>query len=191
VAGRAAVSDSLGGAPGKDAAFFVPAVVTDAPVDALVWNEETFGPVLPVMRVGDADEAVARANASPFGLSASVWSRNRRRARAVARRLAAGSVMINDAASIGGIADVPHGGVRASGIGKSHGAAGIEECVRVKAIVEDRFARWRQPWWFGYTPRLTSALDGFARFAQGRSLLERLRAVPVVLRLMFRPDRPV
>jgi acyl-CoA reductase-like NAD-dependent aldehyde dehydrogenase len=175
--------------PVNDARFLAPALLTDVPPDARVMTEETFGPLLPIVRVRDEDEAVARANGGDFGLSSSVWSRDRSRALRVARRIEAGTVMINDAVSVAGMADVPHGGVKASGFGRSHGRHGLEECVRVKAIVDDRFTYWRQPWWFGYSPNGVQDVDGYARATHGRTLRERLSGLLPMLRLVFRPQR--
>lgn len=174
-----------------DTLCFAPTLLTDVPPDARVLTEETFGPVLPIVRVRSEDEAVERANSSDFGLSASIWSRSRTRALRVASRLEAGTVMINDAGSVAGMADVPHGGVKSSGSGRSHGRHGLEECVRVKAIVDDRFTRWRQPWWFGYSAEGLQDMDGYARATHGRTLRERLSGLLPMLRLVFRPRRPL
>ena len=169
----------------------VPTVLTDAPPHARVLREETFGPLLPILSVRDAEEAVERANDTAFGLSASVWSRDRARALGVARRLCAGTVMINDSATVAGMPDIPHGGVKASGTGRAHGMAGLEECVRPRATIDDRFTSWRQAWWFGYSPRSTANFDSFIRLAHGRSLRVRFGGIAGSLRLLFRPDRPV
>lgn len=168
-----------------------PTLLLDVPDEARVLHEEAFGPLLPVLRVRDEDEAVRRANASPFGLSASVWSRDRAHARRVAARLDAGTVVINDTTLVAGMAEVPHGGVKASGHGRSHGALGLEECVRTRTIVDDRFTGWRQGWWFGYGPDAESRADAYVRLAHGRSLLERVRGIPRTLALLLRPERPV
>jgi succinate-semialdehyde dehydrogenase/glutarate-semialdehyde dehydrogenase len=184
------------GAPGNpgaldSACFFAPTVLLNVPLDARAMSEETFGPLLPVVRVRDADEAVALANAGTFGLAASIWSRDTARATKLAERIDAGSVSVNDAIVTAGIADVPHGGVKHSGIGRTHGMAGLEECVRTKAIVLDRFPRWRQAWWFGYSPQHMAGIDAYVRLAHGSGTLERLRALPAFLRLLFAPARPV
>jgi hypothetical protein len=141
--------------------------------------------------VRDADHAIALANASDFGLSASIWSGNTARAARLAERIEAGSVAINDAITVAGMADVPHGGVKLSGHGRSHGLAGLEECVRTKTIVADQFPRWRQAWWFGYGAGYAARIDAFVRFAHGSTLRERLGAIPDVLKLLFSPSRPV
>ena len=150
--------------------FFPPTVLANVPSDARVLREETFGPLLPVVRVEDAEEAIALANASEFGLSASIWSRDTARAARMAQRIEAGSVVINDTVVAAGMVDVPHGGVKQSGIGRTHGRAGLEECVRTKAIVIDRFASWRQAWWFGY-----SGAEARDRAAHRRSRDRRVR----------------
>ncbi len=163
---------------------FAPTLLVDVPDEALVLREETFGPLLPIIRVRDEDEAVARANASEFGLSASVWTRDAERGRRVAARLEAGTVVINDAVVVAGMADVPHGGVKASGTGRSHGEEGLLECVRTKAIVEDRLPTRTQPWWFGYGGARAQNMDAFARLAHGRSWGERLGGLAGTLRLL-------
>jgi aldehyde dehydrogenase (NAD+) len=134
---------------------------------------------------------VTRANASPFGLSASVWSRSSERAARVAERLTAGSVSINDVIVTAGMVDVPHGGVGASGFGRSHGVQGLEECVRTKTIVIDRVATWRQGWWFGYSRAHAEGVDAFVRVAHSPRLAERLLALPRFLSFLFRPTRPL
>ncbi len=187
VAARAPLPDSVP----VGSSYFAPTVLVDVPVEARVMREETFGPLLPVVKVRDADEAVALANASPFGLAASVWSRDTARAAGLAERLEAGAVAINDAIVVAGMADVPHGGVKHSGMGRTHGMAGLEECVRTKATVVDPFSSWRQAWWFGYSHEQAAGLDAYVRLVHSPRLLERVRALPAFVRLVFRPTRPL
>lgn len=170
-------------APAGD--FFPPTVLTGITDDMKVMQEETFGPLLPVIKVRDAEEAIRRANASPFGLSASVWTRDRARGASIARQLEAGTVMINDASSVVGAPHVAYGGVKQSGIGRAHGVAGLEACVRSTAIADDLFTRWRQPWWYHYGPKRLAQIDDYATFAHGSSLWARLKAIPGVLKLVF------
>lgn len=165
--------------------FFPPTLLTDVRDGMQVLDEETFGPLLPVVPVRDADEAVARANASSYGLSASVWTRDRAAGLAVARRLEAGTVLINDAITVVGMPDVPYGGVKRSGLGRLHGEAGLEECVHSAAIVDDRFATWHQPWWFGYGPRHLAHIEAYQRFAHGRGILERLSGLGGTIRMLL------
>jgi acyl-CoA reductase-like NAD-dependent aldehyde dehydrogenase len=121
--------------PGR---FFAPTLIVDATPEMDVMREETFGPVLPVMRVADAEEALRVANASPMGLSGSVWSGDAGRAVALARRLDAGSVCINDALVNYFIVEAPLGGIKASGMGFRHGPEGLRQFCRIETIVEDR-----------------------------------------------------
>lgn len=165
--------------------FFPPTVLADVRPDARVLREETFGPLLPVVRVRDADEAVRLANASVFGLSASVWTRDAAVGRRVADRLQAGTVVINDSVIVAGMAEVPHGGVKESGMGRSHGTAGLLECVRTKTVVTDRLAGVAQPWWFRGAPGArAAAIEGFARLAHGHGARERLGGLAGTIRLL-------
>ncbi len=102
-----------------------------------LMQEETFGPVLPVAPFDSDDEAIRLANDSDFGLAASVWTRNRRRGEAMATRIKAGTVMINDMISCFGIAEAPHGGFKQSGIGRTHGEMGLQEMVQMKYVDVD------------------------------------------------------
>ena len=190
VARGAAVVATAAAAVGSGS-FFPPTVLSNLPSDARVLREETFGPLLPVVRVEDAEEAIALANASDFGLSASIWSRDTARAARIAQRIEAGSVVINDAVVAAGMVDVPHGGVKQSGIGRTHGKAGLEECVRSKAIIIDRFSSWRQAWWFGYSAAHEAGIDAYVRVAHSRSVVEKILALPKFLRFIFKPHRPV
>jgi len=192
VAARADLPSAGVAAPGTSAAsaaspngFFPPTVLTGVTDEMKVMQEETFGPLLPVIKVRDAEEAIRRANASPFGLSASVWTRDRARGAAIARRLEAGTVMINDASSVVGAPHVPYGGVKQSGIGRAHGIAGLEACVRSTAIADDLFTSWRQPWWYHYGPKRLAQINDYATFAHGSSWWARLKAIPGVLKLVF------
>jgi len=137
--------------------FYAPTVLADVNHQMLIMREETFGPVLPIMPFDTDAEAVRLANDSEYGLAASVWSRNRARGEATARQLNAGTVMINDAVSCFGISEAPHGGVKASGIGRTHGRFGLEEMVRVKYVDSDLLPRMKKPWWYGYGSKLTGA----------------------------------
>jgi acyl-CoA reductase-like NAD-dependent aldehyde dehydrogenase len=118
--------------------FFSPTLLTQVPADARVAVEETFAPVLPIVRVRDAEEALRIANASPLGLSGSVWTRDRARGRALARRLQAGSVCVNDVLTNYFIVEAPLGGTKGSGLGVRHGPEGLLQFCRLETIVEDR-----------------------------------------------------
>lgn len=191
LAGGARLAGHSGVTGGGHGAFFPPALLVDLAPTARVLHEETFGPLLPVVRVRDAEEAITLANASAFGLSASVWTRDRARGRAIASRLQAGSVALNDVALVAGMAEVPHGGMKASGQGRAHGLEGLRECVRTRTVVDDILPSRRQPWWFGYAASTLRGSDAYARLAHGRSVRERLSGVAGTLTLLLRPERPI
>ncbi|MEP7359067.1 MAG: aldehyde dehydrogenase family protein, partial [Anaerolineales bacterium] len=115
--------------------FYEPTVLVDVTADMLVMREETFGPILPIVSVASEAEAVRLANDSPFGLSASVWSRDPGHAKAVADQLQTGSVIINDTLAHFGVPQLPFGGVKESGFGRIHGKAGLLQFTQPRAMV--------------------------------------------------------
>jgi acyl-CoA reductase-like NAD-dependent aldehyde dehydrogenase len=131
---------------------FMPCMVlTDVNHDMLAMKDETFGPIVGVMPFNTIDEAVALANNSNLGLNGSVWSKNVKKARQVARRIMAGGVMINDHLMSHGLAETPWGGFKESGIGRTHGDIGFAEMTQQQVIVDDilsavPFVR-RNFWW--------------------------------------------
>ena len=149
-------------------------------------REETFGPVLPVAAFDSDDEAIRLANDSEYGLAASVWTRDAKRGERLARRIHAGTVMVNDVISCFGISEAPHGGVKASGVGRTHGRFGLEEMVRVKYLDMDRMPGMKKVWWYGYGERFAQQMEGFLDFQFARGLGERLggalRAIGAVTR---------
>jgi aldehyde dehydrogenase (NAD+) len=137
---------------------FHPTILTEVPADTRVLQEETFGPLLPVIRVKDAEEAVRRANETPFGLCASVWTGDRRRGERLARRLKAGGVSVNDSLATYAVSSLPFGGVGESGYGRSRGIEGLAEVTRTRSIVVDRLGLRREIWWFPYSRSSETAL---------------------------------
>jgi acyl-CoA reductase-like NAD-dependent aldehyde dehydrogenase len=144
--------------------FLEPTVVTNVDHSMKVMREETFGPVIAIQAVKSAEEAIRLSNDSEFGLSASVWTKDSAMGRDVARRIRAGSVMVNDVASYYGIAEAPHGGRGASGWGRSHSRFGLLEMVQVKYVDVDLLPRTPKAWWFGYSENLAAAADSFVDF---------------------------
>jgi acyl-CoA reductase-like NAD-dependent aldehyde dehydrogenase len=141
-----------------------PTVLTDVDPEASLLREETFGPILPIVRVKDGEEALEKANETPFGLSASVWTRDRGRGVALARRIRAGAVSVNDALVHFGVPALPFGGVGESGFGRSHGVEGLKEVTRSRGVVVDRLGLAREPWWFPYSRSKERLLRGALLF---------------------------
>jgi acyl-CoA reductase-like NAD-dependent aldehyde dehydrogenase len=118
--------------------FFEPTLLVNVTSDMAVMNEETFGPLLPIMVVKNADEALALTNASPLGLSGSVWSGDVPRAREIARRIESGSVCVNDVLVNYLGVQAPLGGIKASGLGFRHGREGLQQFCRIETVVDDQ-----------------------------------------------------
>jgi acyl-CoA reductase-like NAD-dependent aldehyde dehydrogenase len=180
-----------GGHPRPDLGpcFFEPTVITAVNHSMALMRDETFGPVLAIQVVDSAAEAVALANDSRFGLSASVWTDGSEQGRQVARQLHVGSVMVNDVASYFAIAEAPHGGRGASGWGRTHSRIGLAELVQVKYIDVDRLPRSPKPWWFGYDAALNGAAGRFLGFLFAPRWLDRWRSARGAARTVFRGHR--
>ncbi|HZR33359.1 MAG TPA: aldehyde dehydrogenase family protein [Terriglobales bacterium] len=148
--------------------FYAPTVIADVNHQMAVMREETFGPVLPVMPFHSDEEAVSLANDSEFGLAASIWTRDRARGERLAKRIHTGTVMVNDVLSCFGISESPHGGMKASGLGHTHGRLGMEEMVRTKYVDSDMLPRLRKVWWYGYGPKFNRQMEGFLDFLFAR-----------------------
>jgi acyl-CoA reductase-like NAD-dependent aldehyde dehydrogenase len=145
--GRRVASDAGGD-------FYEPTLVAGVDHSMRMMKEETFGPMLGLMVVKDADEAVQLANDSAFGLSASVWTRDIERGIQLAQRLQTGNVCVNDCILSAGVLSLPFGGVKQSGVGARHGGADglLQFCVRQSVMIEPR-DRKRESAWFPYHPK--------------------------------------
>ncbi len=129
-----------GGHARKDGGrFYEPTVLVDVDHSMTCMTEETFGPTVPVMKVADAEEAVRLANDSQYGLAASVWTKDAARGEAIARRIEAGAVCVNDAQLNYLAFELPMGGWKASGLGARHGAGGIRKYCRQQSLLVTRF----------------------------------------------------
>ncbi|NRQ32924.1 aldehyde dehydrogenase family protein [Nonomuraea sp. NN258] len=129
-----------GGQDAVKAPYVDPVIVEDVPEDSPAVREETFGPTITVRRTTDAQEALELANASAYGLAGTIFSRNARRAMELARLMRTGMTAINSVISFAGVPALPFGGVGDSGFGRIHGADGLREFARPKAISRQRFA---------------------------------------------------
>jgi acyl-CoA reductase-like NAD-dependent aldehyde dehydrogenase len=139
-----------GGRQAPGSSVFMPTLLVDVNPSMDVVSVESFGPLLPVLPFDGDDEAVALANASRYGLFASVWTRDSARGIRIARRLHASGVSITDVLSHYAVAGLPMGGVGESGFGRRRGLEGLEEMTRTRTMLVDRGGRSREPWWFPY-----------------------------------------
>ena len=153
--------------------FYPPTVVVDVDHTMTLMREETFGPVLPIMTVDSLDEAIRLANDSPYGLTASGWTRNEETARRLQRELVAGVVSINDHSSSFAEPQAPWGGFKWSGIGRIHGASGLREMVQPKYVSRDR-GRGAELWWYPYDAEYAGLISGVAPALYAKSLPRRL-----------------
>ncbi|HXV81880.1 MAG TPA: aldehyde dehydrogenase family protein, partial [Candidatus Binatia bacterium] len=143
--------------------YYEPTVLVDVNHDMAVIQEETFGPVLPIIKVRNAEEAVRLANDSRYGLDACIFTRDKEKARRMADQLIAGSVCINDALVNYIIADTPMGGVKESGFSRRHGAEGIRKYCYQKSIVIDRFGQKSEFPWFPASKKKTQQVRRMIR----------------------------
>ena len=127
----------IGGRDSVKAPYVEPTIILDVPENSTAITEETFGPTLVINRVKSVDEAIARSNASAYGLGASVWSR--RDGRKIAAQLDCGMVSINSVIAFAAIATVPFGGVKDSGYGRIHGPEGLIEFTYPRTVVKELF----------------------------------------------------
>jgi acyl-CoA reductase-like NAD-dependent aldehyde dehydrogenase len=166
--------------------FYTPTVLADVTHEMRIMREETFGPVLPIMAFESDEEALRLANDTEYGLAASVWTRERARGERMARRIQAGTVMVNDVVSCFGISEAPHGGVKSSGVGRSHGRLGLEEMVRLKYLDVDRMPGMKKVWWYSYGANFARQMEGFLDMQFARGLGARLRGAMRSIGVMWR-----
>ncbi len=142
--------------PGLPGAFFAPVVLSGAGPEARLWREHAPGPILAVLEASSESDAIRLANASPFGLGASVWTQDRFKGQRVARELQAGMVWMNDHLVARSAPQVPWGGVKGSGFGRARGAVALRTCAEPKVVTWDP-SFGRPAWWFPYDETLVRA----------------------------------
>ena len=161
--------------------YFEPTVLVDVTHDMLVMQEETFGPLLPIMKVADEREAIRRANDCAFGLGASIWSADLARARRVAAQIQASSVIINDTIAQFAVPELPFGGIKDSGFGRTHGREGLQQFTTPYSyLVGAPPYRWdvatlaRQPGRYGLISALLNLLFGVTLKQRAQPVVEGL-----------------
>ncbi len=156
--------------------FYPPTVLTSVDHSMAIMRDETFGPVLPIMRVKSIDEAIRLANDSPYGLTASGWTTSETTAARLERELQAGVVTINDHVYTFSEPTSPWGGIKASGIGRTHGALGLLEMTQPKYVARD-MSRGGEVWWYPYGPEFKAMMAGALETFHGSFFVTRLFAL--------------
>jgi succinate-semialdehyde dehydrogenase/glutarate-semialdehyde dehydrogenase len=169
--------------------FYEPTVMVDVNHNMEVMSEETFGPVLPIVIVENDEEAIKRANDSKFGLSAAIWTKNLKHGEKIARELKAGSITINDSLYHFGISDVPIGGVKESGFGRTHAKEGLLEMVNTKYVGIDARTWEHKLYWYGYNQSLYDAMKAAVKFLYSKNIIERIKSLKNLLPHLIRRDR--
>jgi acyl-CoA reductase-like NAD-dependent aldehyde dehydrogenase len=166
----------------RETSGYRPTVVALDSEETPLMADETFGPVVPILAVDGVEEAVRRANASRYGLTASLWTTNVRDAERIARRLRAGVVTINNHAFTGAVPSMPWGGVGESGWGVTGSHFALDHFTRPRLVLVDRSQAVREMWWFPYSPTLKRLALALASVRGGASsLVDRLRSVFAVI----------
>ena len=157
--------------------FIEPTILTGVDHTMRCMTEETFGPTLPIMVFDTDEQAVALANDSIYGLTASVWTRDRKRAWWFADRLEAGSVTVNDHMYSFVEPRAIWGGIKQTGMGRSHGPFGLHELVDIKYVGMDFFRKKSQTWWYPYDRELIGIMEKATAIFHGAGLGARLKAL--------------
>jgi acyl-CoA reductase-like NAD-dependent aldehyde dehydrogenase len=167
--------------PGMKGSFIAPVVLTGVTHEMRIMKEEIFGPVLPIITVDSEEQAIELANDSQFGLGASVWTKDRAKGERMAHQIESGMVWVNDHSFSHGACQCAWGGVKESGLGRSHSKFGFYECVNIKQLAWE--PGWtRDMWWQPYDRKLGDAIRSSAQLLYSRNG-NRLKA----LREGFRP----
>jgi succinate-semialdehyde dehydrogenase/glutarate-semialdehyde dehydrogenase len=186
-AGARIVARSEGGDLDGDGAELEALVLADVRADMPIMGEEIFGPVVAVIPVADDQEALEIANRSPYSLTGSIWTRDRRQARSLAQGLNAGAIMVNDHLMSHGLAETPWGGFGDSGLGRTHGELGFHEMLKTKVVVEDILPGARKNiWGHPYSESVYRGLKGILTLLYGSAWKKRLAAIPGVIKIFFR-----
>jgi acyl-CoA reductase-like NAD-dependent aldehyde dehydrogenase len=154
--------------------FFKPTVVVDVTHDMDLMTEETFGPVVAIMRVKDEAEAVRLANDSRYGLSGSVFTKDKAKAVRIGKQLRTGSVCQNDASVIYGVPEGPFGGRKDSGLGQVNGKLALRGFTHTQPILLDRWGMKKESIWYPYTDKTVKTLENTIKFAFGNRFMRRL-----------------
>jgi succinate-semialdehyde dehydrogenase/glutarate-semialdehyde dehydrogenase len=157
--------------------FISPTVLTEVDHTMKVMTEETFGPTLPIMTYSDPEEAISLANDNSLGLTASVWTQSKKRASWMAERIETGTITINDHMFSFIEPAAIWGGIKQTGMGRSHGPFGLQELVNIKFVSLDFLKKKKQLWWFPYDSGFVPLLKKSAVLFHHNQIRERLKAL--------------
>ena len=173
---------------GLEGYFYQPTILADVNHSMRIMKEEIFGPVLPIMVIDTEDEAVEKANDSEFGLCGTVWGKNLRRAEDIARDLEVGTVLINDCLFSHAAPQLPWGGLKKSGFGRSHSRFGMLDLVNIKHINIDAAGGTRRLWWYPYGENRINTMRSGIQYFHG-AVLKRIPALFSFIFNMFKPAK--
>lgn len=180
--------------------YFEPTILTKVNSSMEILKKESFGPLISIIPFRTDEQVVSLANDSEFGLSASIWTQNRKRGLKLANKIHAGAVLINDVQIHIAQIEAPYTGHKKSGLGVSHGPWGVLDVMRPKYINADRplvtaILRMiskrlanNDIWWFRYSEKLVENFKVFTDFLHGDSLWKKIKSTPAVIRALFRKD---
>jgi len=174
-----------GDPPSLPGYFLQPALLNRVDHTMTVMTEETFGPVLPIMGFSSHEEAISLANDSKYGLTASVWTRNKKTAAWMADRIETGTVTINDHMFSFAEPGAIWGGIKQTGIGRSHGRYGQLHLVNIKYISLDLSKKKTQIWWFPYNPSLVKILHNAFDLIHHDRIMKKLTSLFGLLPFFF------
>lgn len=167
--------------------FYQPTVITDVDHSFACMRDETFGPLLPIMKFRTDSEAIKLANDSVYGLTASVWTQDISAGQAMAREINTGTVTVNEAVYTHALCQTPWGGLKDSGFGRSHSRYGLMELVEPHHIHTNRWCR-KSMWWYPYGRTLLEEFKALARTLTG-GLVDKIRSLPHFIRLLCMKKR--
>ena len=144
--------------------YIAPTIVVNPPDSARIVNEETFGPVMSIRSFKNEDELIEKVRKTGYGLSSSIFGKDKKRINSIIKRMKTGNVNINDVMTSYAIPSLPYGGEGISGLGKQHGIEGLRSYCRVKSIVENRFNFIDEPMWLGRPKFVESFLEKIVNF---------------------------
>jgi acyl-CoA reductase-like NAD-dependent aldehyde dehydrogenase len=156
--------------PELEGLFYEPTVLTDVSHEMDIMRHETFGPILPIMRVRDEEEALRLANDSDYGLAATVWTRDNHKAAAIAKNLEAGSVCVNDMTVTYGCPEAPFGGRKTSGLGQVNGESGLRSYCHMLPVITDRFGGKNSRTFYPFSAKKDAGMQKMAKLLFGTAV---------------------